>query len=130
MSCRLRFIQDVSPTLLFVVLLALPALIAACGKYDKENSQSHPGRAVFMKGKCALCHGEGAEGSTRAPRLSDLEEHFSRKQLIEYLNDPDAYISKDARLSERQSSFSGSMPKFHYLGADQLQLLADYLLTL
>ena len=114
---------------LFGTILSV-TLITGCGGKGEDQGAGLPGKAVYSELNCPLCHGEYDEDTERAPKLRDLERNFSREQLVEYLSNPDAYITKDTRLTAQKSSYSAGMPAFQYLGSERLQQLAEYLLVL
>ncbi len=110
--------------------LVSAALLISCGKSSVEKASSMPGRAVFEKYNCGLCHGANGEGKPNAPALRDLKANWQKANLIEYLKHPTEYAKTDERLKASGSEFPTMMPDYDYVSDGDLSILADYLLAL
>ena len=82
------------------------------------------------------CHREG-KGHRRAagqyfwahgPPLRGLAEHWTRRELIEYLADSQRLVGERARLAALAGEYSGEMASYANLTAEERGVLADWLL--
>jgi mono/diheme cytochrome c family protein len=110
------------------VLGLVLAALAACNP-TPPPSTSRRGSEIYATMGCLVCHGANGAGSTTAPPLTDLAQHWDRAGLAAYLEDPRSYIEKDARLAALKQRFGTEMPALGLPEADRLAL-ADYLLGL
>lgn len=79
---------------------------------------------------CKGCHGADLEGTKMGPKLTGLEQNWSRDELINYLRNPNSYMDKD-RFTKFKEMFPGvMMPSFSNVDVKDLGKIADYLLSL
>lgn len=86
--------------------------INAQGNENKDLPIS-PGKKVFLKNGCVSCHGANREGMGAIPKLTGLNQKYSRLQLVEIIH-----------------SGRGAMPAFSQIPKDDIELLCDYLLDI
>ena len=85
------------------------------------------GRAVFLTVGCARCHGNDGEGASQGPPLEELSAKFTALQMEEFLDNPIAYVEKDARLQKWRDEYFTPMPKLQMTEAQRKAMVA-YLL--
>lgn len=112
------------------ISLLCAVLLVSCGNSSNEKTNTMPGRAVFEKYNCGLCHGENGEGKPNAPALRDLKANWQKANLIEYLKHPTEYAKNDERLKTKGTDFPTMMPDYDYISDGDLSILADYLMAL
>jgi len=112
-------------------LLILSALVAcACVSAKSSSTNSAPnGGAIFRASRCADCHATDLTGSKAGPSLEGLSANWTRSELTEFLADPAAVVSKDARLGALNMQYSQDMPAYDDLSSKQRDALAGWLLT-
>jgi len=86
--------------------------------------------ALLSSNRCLSCHGAELQGTSKAPALTNLTQHWDRNSLINYLRNPKSY-SGDKRFLEYMKKYPGKfMPSFGNLNVKDLGKIADYLLSL
>jgi cytochrome c2 len=87
------------------------------------------GYAVFRARGCQTCHGTDATGSRMGPSLADARLQFDRKNLAQYLADPNAFIGENDRLLELQARYPRiEMPAYPDLSESDLEALMTFVL--
>lgn len=117
---------------LTIIIIAWALLVLTCSKPDSDGTvkTASRGEELFGKQRCANCHGIAGEGTGNGPSLTGSKEHFAKDQLITYLKDPSAYITKDERLLRQQSEYRSLMPSFKHLDSLDLNELSEYVRSL
>lgn len=78
---------------------------------------------------CVNCHGADLTGTAKAPSLLKVKDNWSRQNLINYLRNPQSYMSSD-RFKEYKIKYPGVlMPSFNNIDIKDLGKIADYLLS-
>lgn len=78
---------------------------------------------------CVNCHGTDLSGTKMAPSLMLVKNNWSRENLINYLRNPQSFMSSD-RFKEYQKKYPGViMPAFNNIDIKDLGKIADYLLS-
>lgn len=115
-------------SLLASVLLGLAALLAgACS--GGGDSQAKDGPTLFSRNGCVACHGHKLQGSSMAPALAGLAEHWTVEDMVAYLADPKGYAAQDPRLSEQGKSYRTVMPPYANVSVEDRTVLAEWLLA-
>ena len=87
-----------------------------------------PGEQVFTASGCPVCHNADLSGTAKGPPLKDLRYLWTPETLSTYMNDPAAYVEKDARLTALKETYRTIMPRYTMDETDQKQLIT-YLLA-
>lgn len=75
------------------------------------------GFAMTREG-CRNCHIINGVGKETGPNLKNIGKEHDKKWILEHFNDPQAFVKDSV------------MPKFGHLPKEELEAMADYLLTL
>ncbi|MBL1213506.1 MAG: cytochrome c [Ignavibacteriae bacterium] len=95
-----------------------------------EGAAEVSGLELIESVGCIRCHGIDLQGTALAPGLYEAKNHWSRKDLINYLRNPSAYDG-DERFDKYRDKYSGSiMPSYGNRDVKELGKIADYLLSL
>ncbi len=87
------------------------------------------GETIYKEAGCASCHGENLLGTKNGPSIVKLSESWSKKELVNFLRNPDEF-SNDKRILQVKGKFGNSfMPSFNTIDAQKLGKLAEYLLS-
>lgn len=78
---------------------------------------------------CLNCHGTNLEGTSMGPALVNLKELWSRDNLINYLRNPNSFMSQKRFMEYREKYPKMLMPSFGNKDVKDLGKIADYLLT-
>jgi mono/diheme cytochrome c family protein len=103
-------------------------LFASCTR-DASSGAAPAGERLYFQKGCTACHGPRAEGTFMGPRLSNLSQHWTREQLVQYIADPASFAERDERLRALARQFRTPMKPLPISPADR-ELIADYVLTL
>ena len=77
-----------------------------------------PGQLIYQKNNCSACHNMSGIGGTTGPELTHVGSKRDRKWLVEHFIDPEKKVSGSV------------MPSYKHLSKQELDDLADYLLSL
>lgn len=94
------------------------------------SSENISGKDLIARIGCYNCHGSDLAGTAKGPSLAGINEFWSRDQLINYLRNPNSFMS-----SERFKNYQGKypnviMPSYNNIDVKDLGKIAEYLLTL
>lgn len=79
---------------------------------------------------CVNCHGSDLNGTSKGPSLVGVNQYWSRDQLINYLRNPNSYMSSK-RFKDYKEKYPGViMPSYNNIDVKDLGKIADYLLQL
>ncbi|MGK9475497.1 c-type cytochrome [Melioribacter sp. OK-6-Me] len=93
-----------------------------------QSNQELDAMTLIRQNGCVSCHGQNLEGSTIAPALVNIKEHWTRDRLINYLRNPSSY-SSDERFKEYKLKYKNIvMPAYNNLDVKDLGKIADFLL--
>ncbi len=99
--------------------------------YVTTVDDKKPDAAILMKNfGCVTCHGQNFQGSKVGPTLYNLEEIYTRDELINYLRNPSSYMEKDRFKAYKEKYKNIIMPPFNNKDVKDLGKIADYILTL
>lgn len=95
----------------------------------EQSSQELDGLSLIKQVGCLNCHGAQLEGTKMAPALQNLNEFWTRDNLINYLRNPSSY-SSDKRFNDYKEKYRNIvMPSYNNIDVKNLGKIADYLLT-
>ncbi|MCK9279989.1 MAG: cytochrome c [Melioribacteraceae bacterium] len=106
----------------------IPEDNAYMGEENKEQSNKPAGLVLIEQNGCQSCHGEDFNGTTLAPALASLKDHWDRDGLINYLRNPSSY-SGDKRFEAYKAQYRSIMPSYGNVDVKDLGKIADFLLT-
>lgn len=122
---------------LFIILFILgritkpkeePAVAANYVEKTMQSNEEKDGLTLIRENGCTACHGQNLEGSKIAPALVQINKHWDRESLINYLRNPSSYSNE--RLKQFRVQYKNIvMPSFNNLDVKDLGKIADYLLT-
>lgn len=99
--------------------------------YVTTVDDKKPDAAILMKNfGCVTCHGQNFQGSKVGPTLYNLEEIYTRDELINYLRNPSSYMEKDRFKAYKEKYKNIIMPPFNNKDVKDLGKIVDYILTL
>jgi len=129
---------------IFIILFFLQKLAgteygspAGMGMSEPQNqtqastaSANLSGSDLIKQLNCVACHGSDLKGTTMAPALTGLKSYYDRDKLINYLRNPNDYLSQD-RFKEYKDKFKNIvMPAYGNRDVKELGKIVDYLLGL
>lgn len=93
-------------------------------------SENVPAKDLIARIGCYNCHGSDLAGTAKGPGLVGLKEHWSRDQLINYLRNPNSFMSGD-RFKDYKAKYPNViMPSYNNVDVKDLGKIAEYLLQL
>jgi mono/diheme cytochrome c family protein len=95
-----------------------------------ESSDEITGAQLYASFGCVSCHGADLSGTTLAPPLLNVNEHWGRDNLISYLRNPSSFMNSDRFKECRKKYPSQIMPSYNNKDVKDLGKIADYLLGL
>jgi len=123
-----------------ILFLGLYLLSTVTGTFDEAEedlsgyTESAPpkemsGAEMVKTIGCVSCHGADLNGGNLAPALVDLNEYWTRDDLINYLRNPSAYDGGKRFEEYRQKFPNIVMPSYGNYSVQDLGKVADFLLT-
>ena len=98
------------------------------GQSQQSGKPLSPQEMVSSLG-CVNCHGSDLTGTKMAPSLMQVKDNWTRQELINYLRNPQSYMSSN-RFQEYRKKYPGViMPAFNNIDIKDLGKIADYLLS-
>jgi mono/diheme cytochrome c family protein len=85
------------------------------GEAEPSAGSAERGKILFSESRCISCHTVEGRGNGSAPELSGVGSKVSRRWLVAFLGDPEAFVP------------GTKMPRYHFTGQDRLDL-AEYLM--
>ncbi len=93
---------------------------------DQSAQAKTPQQLIASLG-CTGCHGSDLSGTKMAPDLHNVKENWSRDGLINYLRNPNSYMSTK-RFQDFKAKYPNiMMPSFNNIDVKVLGNIADYL---
>ena len=136
------------PQIWVAAFLALFILLFLLGRLTKEedsensiaNTNTVPqsnmssgdisGADLIARIGCINCHGNDLAGTEKGPSLVDIKKYWSRGQLINYLRNPNSFMSSE-RFQDYKAKYSNViMPSYTNIDVKDLGKIAEYLLEL
>lgn len=111
-----------------IVAVAFALLLAACS-LRQAPPPGAPGDVIYALQNCAICHGHDREGKSNGPGLVDLDRHWTRDTLTEFLGDPRAFEATDPRIAALRDQYSSAMDPYTNLTLAERRVLANWLLA-
>ncbi len=97
---------------------------------SQQVSADQPPEKLVASLGCTGCHGGDLTGTAMAPDLHGIKPNWSRERLINFLRNPQSYMSS-SRFQELKSKYPQTiMPSFSNIDVKVLGKVADYLLGL
>jgi len=118
------------PLNLSVRLLSSAAIILfLAGSAGMQGCVDARGRDVYINMGCPQCHGLNGEGLVQGPSLKNLSRHWTKAELISYVENPSEVVAVNPRLQDLAKRYVTRMPSF-MINPEAKRQLADYLLSL
>lgn len=95
---------------------------------EQESNDNLSGAQLMNNFGCLNCHGANLEGTAMGPALLNLNQFWSRDNLINYLRNPNSFMSQK-RFQEYKEKYPNMiMPAYGNKNVKDLGKIADYLL--
>jgi len=78
---------------------------------------------------CTNCHGSDLNGTNLAPALKNLSQYWGKETLLNYLRNPNDFMSDERFKAYREQYPSQIMPPYGNKNIKDLGKIVDYLLT-
>jgi len=136
------------PQIWVAAFLALFILLFLLGRLTKEedsensiaNTNTVPqsnmssgdisGADLIARIGCINCHGNELAGTEKGPSLAEVKKYWSRDQLINYLRNPNSFMSSE-RFQDYKAKYPNViMPSYTNIDVKDLGKIAEYLLEL
>ncbi len=102
---------------------------SAMPQTDQTAQAKTPEQLITSLG-CTSCHGSDLSGTKMAPDLHNVKDNWSRDGLINYLRNPNSYMSTK-RFQDFKAKYPNViMPSFNNIDVKVLGNIADYLRNL
>ncbi|MCA2004518.1 MAG: cytochrome c [Ignavibacterium sp.] len=98
------------------------------GMMQQESNENLTGAELMSNFGCLNCHGTNLEGSAMGPALANLKQYWSRDNLINYLRNPNSFMSQKRFQEYREKYPNMLMPAYGNKDVKDLGKIADYLL--
>lgn len=96
---------------------------------QQESNENLSGEQLMNNFGCLNCHGANLEGTPMGPALVNLKELWNRDNLINYLRNPDSFMSQKRFQEYREKYPNMIMPAYGNKDVKDLGKIADYLLS-
>ncbi len=107
-----------------------PNPTTAVQQSSQQVSADQPPEKLVASLGCTGCHGGDLTGTGMAPSLHGIQSNWSRDRLINFLRNPQSYMSSK-RFEELRAQYPNAMmPSFSNIDVKVLGKIADYLLSL
>ena len=94
------------------------------------NSENISGKDLIGRIGCYNCHGNDLAGTAKGPSLIGIKEYWSRDQLINYLRNPNSFMSSERFKNYKEKFPNVMMPSYNNIDVKDLGKIAEYLLQL
>ncbi|NWF91049.1 MAG: cytochrome c [Ignavibacteriaceae bacterium] len=94
------------------------------------SSENISGKDLVARVGCYNCHGSNLTGTVKGPSLIGVKEFWTRDQLINYLRNPNSFMSSDRFKDYKEKYPNVMMPSYNNIDVKDLGKIAEYLLTL
>jgi len=92
-----------------------------------ESSEIYVGD-LLANNRCFTCHGNDLNGTGMGPSLAKVSENWKKVSLISYFQNPKAFLN-NPRMSVLKEKYNREMPAQEKMSPEELDALAEYLLT-
>ena len=107
-----------------------PNLITNTVPQSNISSENISGKDLIGRIGCYNCHGKDLAGTSQGPSLIDIKKYWSRDQLINYLRNPNSFMSGD-RFQDYKAKYPNViMPSYNNIDVKDLGKIAEFLLQL
>jgi len=89
--------------------------------------RTRPEYRTFVNLTCHRCHGPDLAGTHKGPALADLDRHWTRDGLVDFLREPSA--TQAPRLQALSERYAPPVMPAYAIMASVLVDLADFLLA-
>lgn len=96
---------------------------------QQESNENLSGEQLMSNFGCLNCHGANLEGTPMGPALVNLKEFWTRDNLINYLRNPNSFMSQKRFQEYREKYPNMLMPAYGNKDVKDLGKIADYLLS-
>lgn len=96
---------------------------------QQESNENLSGEQLMNNFGCLNCHGANLEGTPMGPALVNLKGLWNRDNLIDYLRNPDSFMSQKRFQEYREKYPNMIMPAYGNKDVKDLGKIADYLLS-
>jgi len=136
------------PQIWVAAFLALFILLFLLGRVTKEKDSKNSiastntvpqsnlssgeisGADLIARIGCINCHGADLAGTVKGPSLAGIKQYWSRDQLINYLRNPNSFMSSE-RFQDYKAKYPNViMPSYNNIDVKDLGKIAEYLLGL
>lgn len=83
---------------------------------------------LLANNRCYTCHGNDLNGTGMGPSLAKISENWEKISLVSYFKNPKAFLS-NPRMAVIKENYNRDMPAQETMTQEELETLADYLLT-
>ena len=83
---------------------------------------------LLANNRCFTCHGNDLNGTGMGPSLANVSDNWKKVNLVSYFQNPKAFLS-NPRMAALSEKYNRSMPAQERMSIEELEALADYLLT-
>jgi mono/diheme cytochrome c family protein len=95
----------------------------------EENTTELTAEQLISNFGCVNCHGGDLSGTSMAPALKNLKQHWGKESLLSYLRNPNEFMNEE-RFKEFKEKYPGQiMPSYGNRNIKDLGKIVDYLLT-
>ena len=83
---------------------------------------------LLANNRCFTCHGNDLNGTGMGPSLANVSDNWKKVNLVSYFQNPKAFLS-NPRMALLKEKYNREMPAQERMSLEELEALADYLLT-
>ena len=95
----------------------------------EENTTELTAEQLISNFGCVNCHGGDLSGTSMAPALKNLKQHWGKESLLSYLRNPNEFMNEE-RFKEFKGKYPGQiMPSYGNRNIKDLGKIVDYLLN-
>lgn len=122
---------------LFILLLVLSKMTSRqeneTNEVENIESTANESSKIYVKdllanNRCYTCHGNDLNGTGMGPSLAKISENWEKISLVSYFKNPQAFLS-NPRMAVIKENYNRDMPAQETMTQEELETLADYLLT-
>jgi len=103
--------------------------------YVSENveSEAKPSSGIYVSdllanNRCFTCHGNDLNGTGMGPSLANVSDNWNKVDLVSYFKNPKGFFN-NPRMAKLRDNFKTDMPAQEKMTHEELEALAEHLLT-